>query len=132
MVDIKMKSLKKKMVKWKTRVFFDKWRIKTWSQIEQRKMKEYFRESKLKYPPVVTEETLNGNPYGLVIPSKLTFEQFRLWRKDLNKEVVKLKKLFLIGEDLPLLNINAILGKPLEDCARRLVKMHIKFKLLLN
>lgn len=114
----KMEQLKVNWQKWKTKVMFDKWRMQAWNNIEGRKMKEYFREVKLKYPPVCSEELLNNNPYGLIIPSTLVFEQLNSWKFDFPQEAKKAKKMLIINDQLPLLKVNLMLGKVLEARAR--------------
>lgn len=114
-----MEDLKTKWVKWKTKIVFEKWRMKAWSDIEERNMKKYLKEVNIKYPPVCTEKLLNNNPYGLVIPSTLVFEKFKNWRREFEREASGATKLFIVSDELPLIKLNRILGKPLEARARR-------------
>lgn len=80
----KMSSLKKKYVQWKVKEFFNKWRLKTWESIEDKKMRNYFKEVQTRYPPVCTEEHLNGNPYGMVIPNILILKKCQSRRPDMS------------------------------------------------
>ncbi|KAK6618459.1 hypothetical protein RUM43_013652 [Polyplax serrata] len=130
----KMEQLKVNWQKWKTKVMFDKWRMQAWNNIEGRKMKEYFREVKLKYPPVCSEELLNNNPYGLIIPSTLVFEQLNSWKFDFPQEAKKAKKMLIINDQLPLLKVNLMLGKVLEARARALGYKynHFPWKLVIS
>lgn len=82
-------------------------------------MIKYFKETKLRYPPVCSEELLNGNPYGLVIPNTLIFEKFKNWRKDLMTQIPKSNKLLILNDNLPLIKVNRIVEKILENRAKR-------------
>ncbi|KAL0268294.1 UNVERIFIED_CONTAM: hypothetical protein PYX00_010291 [Menopon gallinae] len=116
-VSNQMSSLKKKYVQWKVREFFNKWRLKTWESIENRKMKEYFKEVHVMYPPVCTEEHLNGNPYGLIIPNTLILEKYQNRRTEMfapKKEETKMTATFSP------INTEEIVVKLLEARAKRL------------
>lgn len=111
-----MTDLRKKYQRWKIKEFFIKWRLKAWNSVEKEKVRLYQKEVRSRYPPVCTNEELEGNPYGLLIPDVLMLENSRLQKK--RAQLVD-DNMCKRPPKLPLIRVEDVVLKPLEARFRR-------------